>query len=85
MADVLKLKITTPQGDIYSGKALQVQLETVDGQVDILPKHVCYVTVLAKGDVIVDTEQGEEKHFTISGGVASCQADLVSVLADGIA
>lgn len=52
------------------------------GELGIAPRHAPLLTRLAPGQVRVQTEDGEEQYYYISGGLLEVQPHLVTVLAD---
>ena len=52
------------------------------GEIGIAPRHAPLLTDLKPGEVRVQTADGEEKHFYVTGGVLEVQPHLVTVLAD---
>ena len=52
------------------------------GEVGIAPRHAPLLTLLKPGEVRVETPEGEEEAFYITGGMLEVQPYLVTVLAD---
>jgi len=52
------------------------------GEVGIAPRHAPLLTLLKPGEVRVETPEGEEEAFYITGGMLEVQPHLVTVLAD---
>ena len=78
----LKVDIVSAEGEIYSGEANRVYAPAVQGDVGIAPRHAPLLTKLRPGDLRVETPDGEEKFFFVSGGILEVQPHLVTVLAD---
>jgi F-type H+-transporting ATPase subunit epsilon len=66
---------------VYEGDVDIVVLPGAEGEMGILPSHAPLLTTLKYGVVKV-RKDGEEEIFTVSGGVAEVQPDIVTVLAD---
>ena len=66
---------------VYSGDADIVVLPGTDGEMGILPHHAPLLTTLKIG-IIKVRSGGKEEVFTVAGGVAEVQPDIVTVLAD---
>jgi F-type H+-transporting ATPase subunit epsilon len=66
---------------VYQGNADMVLLPGSEGEMGILPNHAPLLTTLKFG-VIKVRAQGQEEFFTVAGGVAEVQPDIVTVLAD---
>ena len=58
-----------------------VLLPGADGEMGILPHHAPVLTTLKFGIIKVKS-RGKEIFFTVAGGIAEVQPDLVTVLAD---
>ena len=58
-----------------------VVLPGAAGEMGILPHHAPLLTTLKYGFIKV-RQQGSEQVFTVAGGVAEIQPDIVTVLAD---
>jgi len=66
---------------VYQGNADMVLLPGAEGEMGILPHHAPLLTTLKFG-IIKVRYQGKEEYFTVAGGVAEVQPDIVTVLAD---
>jgi F-type H+-transporting ATPase subunit epsilon len=66
---------------VFEGDVDIVVLPGAAGEMGILPNHAPLLTTLNFGVIKVRTK-GEEEIFTVAGGVAEIQPDIVTVLAD---
>ncbi len=78
----IKCDIVSAEKSIFSGEVVRVYATGQMGELGIAPRHAPLLTRLAPGQVRVQTEDGEEQHFYISGGLLEVQPHLVTVLAD---
>ena len=78
----LHVDIVSAEGAIFSGEATMVFAPASQGDVGIAPRHAPLLTNLRPGDLRVETPEGEEKFFYVTGGVLEVQPHLVTVLAD---
>lgn len=78
----LHVDIVSAEGEIFSGEANMVYAPASQGDVGIAPRHAPLLTNLRPGDLRVETPEGEEKFFYITGGVLEVQPHMVTVLAD---
>ncbi len=78
----IHVDIVSAEGEIFSGEAAMVYAPAVMGDVGIAPRHAPLLTNLRPGEVRVDTGDGEERFFYVTGGVLEVQPHLVTVLAD---
>jgi F-type H+-transporting ATPase subunit epsilon len=77
----IRCEIVSQDRMVYEGEADIVVLPGAAGEMGILPHHAPLLTTLKFG-IIKVRHQGEEQVFTVSGGVAEVQPDIVTVLAD---
>ena len=78
----MNLEIVTKQEKIFeSNNTLQVTVPTVDGEITILPNHQNLVAVLVIGQIIVKTENSEQKIF-IDRGIIEISDNNISILVD---
>ena len=78
----MHVDIVSAEGEIFSGEAAMVFAPAQMGDVGIAPRHAPLLTNLRPGDLRVETPEGEEKFFYVTGGVLEVQPHLVTVLAD---
>jgi F-type H+-transporting ATPase subunit epsilon len=77
----IRCEIVSQDRMVYAGEVDIVVLPGTDGEMGILPHHAPVLTTLRYG-VITVRSQGREEHFTVAGGVAEIQPEIVTVLAD---
>jgi len=78
----LKVAVIVKDRIAYEGEVSAVFVPTQTGIIEILPNHTQLVSALAKGEIIIKTENKEEK-FNIYGGVVEVRAKSnVIILAD---
>jgi len=82
MAMTIRVDIVSAEGAIHSGPATMVYATAQMGEVGIAPRHTAFISRLKPGDVRVESENGEQEHFYISGGMLEVQPSVVTVLAD---
>jgi len=77
----IRCEIVSQDRMVYEGEADIVVLPGTDGEMGILPHHAPLLTTLKIG-IIKVRSGGKEEVFTVAGGVAEVQPDIVTVLAD---
>lgn len=82
MAMTLHVDIVSAEAEIFSGTATMVFAPAEMGEVGISPRHTPLLTRLKPGEVRVQTDDGEEQSFFVSGGMLEVQPHVVTVLAD---
>ncbi len=78
----MHVDIVSAEGEIFSGEAAMVFAPAQMGDVGIAPRHAPLLTNLRPGDLRVETPEGDEKFFYVTGGVLEVQPHMVTVLAD---
>ncbi|PWH12263.1 MAG: F0F1 ATP synthase subunit epsilon [Anaerolineae bacterium] len=77
----IRCEIVSQDRTVYEGDADIVILPGMAGEMGILPHHAPLLTTLKYGIVKVRSK-GEEQIFTVAGGVAEVQPEIVTILAD---
>jgi F-type H+-transporting ATPase subunit epsilon len=77
----IRCEIVSQDRLVYQGDADIIVLPGVEGEMGILPHHAPLLTALKFGVIKVRAGRAEQV-FSVAGGVAEVQPDLVTVLAD---
>jgi F-type H+-transporting ATPase subunit epsilon len=77
----IRCEIVSQDRMVFEGDADIVVLPGTDGEMGILPHHAPLLTTLKIG-IIKVRSGGKEEIFTVAGGVAEVQPEIVTVLAD---
>jgi F-type H+-transporting ATPase subunit epsilon len=78
----MHVDIVSAEAEIFSGTVTMVFAPAEMGEVGIAPRHAPMLTKLKPGEVRVQTQEGEEQSFFVSGGLLEVQPHVVTVLAD---
>jgi F-type H+-transporting ATPase subunit epsilon len=78
---MIRCEIVSQDRTVFAGDVDIVILPGVTGEMGILPRHAPVLTTLKFG-VVKIRAGGKEELFTVAGGVAEVQPDIVTVLAD---
>ena len=65
------LKIMTPDGVAYDGLVTSVSCRTINGQVQLLAKHIDFCTALGMGEAHIKLEDGTTRRAACMGGLLS--------------
>lgn len=80
---LIRCEIVSQDRVVYKGDAEMVLIPGADGIMGILPKHASVLTALKFGIITVrENKEQEDLHFTVAGGIAEVQPDLITILAD---
>jgi F-type H+-transporting ATPase subunit epsilon len=82
MAMTMHVDIVSAEEEIFSGTGTMVFAPAEMGEVGITPRHTQLLTRLKPGEVRVQTQEGEELLFYVSGGILEVQPHVVTVLSD---
>ncbi|MEZ0397082.1 MAG: F0F1 ATP synthase subunit epsilon [Anaerolineales bacterium] len=77
----IRCEIVSQDKMVFEGEADIVILPGTEGEMGILPHHAPLLTSLKYG-VITVRRGGEEEHFTVAGGIAEVQPEIITILAD---
>ena len=80
MAETLQLEVVTPTHRVLAGRASEVRIPGVLGELGVLPGHTPLLTSLGTGE-LKWTEGPTEDRLVVQGGFAEIQPDAVTVLA----
>lgn len=83
MTMTVHVDIVSAEQEIFSGSAEMVFAPAEMGEVGISPRHAPLISKLKPGEVRLKTSDNEEDpHFFISGGLIEVQPHMVIILAD---
>lgn len=77
----IRCEIVSQDRTVFQGDVDIVILPGVAGEMGILPHHAPVLTILKYG-VIKIRQAGKEELFTVAGGMAEVQPEIVTILAD---
>ena len=77
----IRCEIVSQDRTVYAGDVDIVVLPGAAGEMGILPKHAPVLTTLKYG-IIKVRAGGREELFTVAGGIAEVQPEIVTILAD---
>lgn len=78
----IHIDIVSAEGQLYEGEATMVFAPGIMGELGIAPRHTPLLTALNPGEMRIQTEDGEEESFFVSGGIIEIQPHRITVLAD---
>lgn len=78
------LKIATPAGDAYDGRAVSLSVRGTEGSLGILAGHMPFVTVLKPYDCHFVLPDNSVRNFTCGTGLLLVEKERVTVLSSEI-
>ena len=75
------LKIMTPDGVAFDGEVTSVSCRTINGQVQLLAKHIDFCTALGMGEAHIKLENGTVRRAACMGGMLSMMQGECHLLA----
>lgn len=82
MTESVNLKIITPDKEFYNEQIVQLNTESIEGKIGILPKHIPLIAALKPNISEITTVNGEKKTFFSSTGVLRVTKNEVIMLCD---
>lgn len=79
----MQVLVISPEQAVFDGPADGLVVPAYDGLVGILPGHAPFVTVLGEGRLKL-RQNGEIRHYHVSGGILQVAAGVVRVVADSV-
>jgi len=75
------LEIITPDNKVYSGEIKNANFPGTSGPFEILLNHAPMIANLDKGEIVVQSDKGEERFF-VDGGTVEVLNNNIIVLAE---
>ncbi len=77
--NTFKLRITSPDGDQFSGDVVMLSVRGTEGDLAVMAGHIPFVTAVKPGRLKVETEE-DEFYAEIGGGLLSVSASETVLL-----
>ena len=74
------LKITSPEGDLFSGDVVKISVRGTEGDLAVMAGHIPFVSYVKPCDCKIELPDGIEKIGATSGGVLTVSKDKVILL-----
>ncbi len=75
-----KLKISSPDGNLFDGEAVQLIVRGADGDLAVLADHIPFITSVRPCTCRIEFEDGTEKQATTQGGLLCVSKEEVTLL-----
>ena len=76
-----KLKISTPDGNVFEGEAIKLDVRGLLGDLAVMAGHIPFMTALKPCDCKILLPDGDERVGSVDGGLLSVGNDEVTLLA----
>ncbi len=77
----LTVRLVATDREVFKGEANLVVVQTLEGQVGIMPQHSPMMAQLADAEVLIKTDAGD-LHAAVHSGFATVDRDNVIILAE---
>lgn len=77
------IEVLSPEGQIFKGEAIGVQLPGVGGLFEVLDKHAPLVSALKAGKVKVLLNKTDTENYEIKGGFIEVFNNKTTILVEG--
>ncbi len=81
--NVFKLKISTPDGNMFAGEAAKLDVRGIEGDLAVMAGHLPFMTALKPCDCRILLPDGDERVGSVEGGLLNVGASEVVLLAGG--
>ena len=77
---LFKLTVSSPDGNVFSGKAFMLTVRGIEGELAVMAGHVPFVTPVKPCECKIELPDGTEKFGHTDGGILSVGSDAVTLL-----
>ena len=81
--NTFRLKITTPDGSIFDGQAVKLDVRGIGGELAVMAGHIPFMTAVKPGHCDILLDDGDKREGELDGGILNVASDLTTVLASG--
>ncbi len=81
MADVLSIKVISPQDLLFQEEALSVSSKNSSGNFDILPGHSDFITIIENQQIIINNTKKEKVTFRFPLAIIYTTNNTVTIFA----
>lgn len=75
-----KLTVSSPDGNIFSGNAVNISLRGSLGDLAVMAGHIPFITAVVPCKCKIELENGEEKNAVTQGGILTVAKEGVTLL-----
>ena len=74
------LTISSPDGDIFKGEVMKLDVRGLEGELAVMAGHVPFVTAIKKAPCKIWLDEETVKHGFSEGGILSVDTDRVTLI-----
>lgn len=74
------LKISSPDGDVFSGDVVKISVRGTEGELAIMAGHIPFVTSVVPCECKIEFENGDVKIGNTESGTLTVSKDMVVLL-----
>lgn len=78
--NTFKLTVSSPDGNIFDGEVVKLDVRGVEGELAVMAGHVPFVTYLVKAPCVLWFEDGTKKEAVSEGGLLTVGKEGVTLL-----
>lgn len=75
-----RLKISSPDGDIFNGDVLSLRLRSALGDIAIMAGHIPFYSYILPCECKIELDESNTKCIKLKSGVISVTSDIVTLL-----
>ena len=76
-----KLKISTPDGSVFDGDAVKLDVRGIEGELAVMAGHAPFMTAIKPGSCRLLLEDGDERFGELDGGLLSVGSEVTLLAA----
>ncbi len=80
-----KLKISSPDGDVFNGDAVKISLRGTEGELAVMAGHIPFATSVVPCECKIELDDESIKSGKIDGGLLTVSSDAVILLSGSFA
>lgn len=78
--NTFRLVVSSPDGNIFEGEAVKLDVRGTEGDLAIMAGHIPFVTSLVEAPVDILLDDDTQRHATAKGGLLIVGSDLVTLI-----
>lgn len=80
--NTFSLTISSPDGNIFNGKAVKLSVQGIEGELAVMAGHVPFITAVRECNCRIGLPDGSQKTGSTAGGLLNVSSDEVILLTD---